>query len=279
MTVFTPLATRLLNPFLSLITAFRGHRPFQLVALALLTIGTFQTSMAADNKVIKIGISTSFPPFNFLDSEGNITGYNADVAMAVCRKMAAKCEFTPMPFPKIIGALEDNRIQLAASNLLWTSDRARRINFSAKYYRSTTSLVGKHNNSDQNPAAIIGNKEMTIAVTEGSTQWRYLTQHARSRILAKASIKEALAAAQSGEADYLLLPTLFALNFLEKPENFDMDFVGLPIEDKTLSGDVHLGITKAEPKLKRQVDDAIQQLVDSGELRALINKYFPFNVY
>ncbi|WP_160055122.1 substrate-binding periplasmic protein [Oceanospirillum linum] len=243
-------------------------------------IGFSQTLSAAQkNKTIKIGISTSFPPFNYLNENGKISGYNADIAMAVCRKIKAHCEFTLLPFPQVIPALEANEIQLAASNLLRTEERAKRINFSAKYYRSTSSLLGHMDNSTQKPVEVIKNPDTSIAVTAGSTQWRYLSDHAKGEILVKASIGETMLALQKSQVDYILIPTLFALNFLERPENDNLDFVGLPLEEKTLSGDVHLGITKADPELKIQVDQAIQALVNSGELRALSKKYFPFNVY
>ncbi len=258
------------------------HKQFSTISLALILIliGFSQIISAAQKKeTIRIGISTSFPPFNYLDENGKVSGYNADVTMAVCKKMEAHCEFTILPFPDVIAALEANKIQLAASNLLWTEERAKRINFSVKYYRSTSSLLGDMDNNKEDPAEAIKNPDITIAVTAGSTQWRYLSGHAKGEILAKASIKDTLLALQKNQADYILIPTLFALNFLGRAENDNLDFVGLPIEEKTLSGDVHFGITKADPELKKQVDQAIQALVNSGELRALSKKYFPFNVY
>lgn len=235
---------------------------------------------ASDDKedVIHIGISTSFRPFNYRDTDGEIKGYNADVAMAICEKMKVRCEFTPLRFPEILPALEKNEIQLAASNLLWTEARAEKINFSAKYYRSTTSLVGNAADSMKDPLELL-QQPIRVAAARSTTQWHYLNDHTRTQVIGVASLKEALSALRQQEADYVLVPTLFALNYLQQPENADLDFIGIPVPHPTLEGDVHLGITKARPELKKRVDAAIADMVRSGELRVLIEKYFPFNVY
>lgn len=234
---------------------------------------------SAAQEIIRVGISTSFKPFNFIDENGEISGYNADIARAICKNMQVTCEFVTMPFHKIIPALENNDIQLAASNLLKTPERLRQINFTDKYYRSTTSLVGPADDSFKDPATLLQQPTTRILVTRGSTQWHYLQQHSQAEIIGFDTLKAALVSLQQGDGDYLLMPTLFALNYLQQSENSHLDFIGLPINHQSLEGDVHMGLTKAQPELQQRANNAIRQLIDSGELRALIDKYFPFNVY
>lgn len=253
----------------------KSAAPLCVITLSLLLLFT-STVKAQD--VIKIGISTSFRPFNYIDENGDIRGYNADVARAICEKMQAQCEFIQMPFPKIIPALERNDIQMAASSLLFTEERARRINFTDKYFRSTTSLVGHSRDSFKDPAELLQENHQ-ILVTLGSAQWQYLNEHTKAQPVAVKTQKEALQGIQQGKADFILLPTLFALNFLQQPENSYLDFIGLPVNHPSLEGDVHMGLSKAHPELQVKANSALQQLVDSGELRRLIDQYFPFNVY
>jgi ABC-type amino acid transport substrate-binding protein len=193
--------------------------------------------------------------------------------------MQTLCEFSPMPFPEIIPALEQGLVQFAPSNFLWTPERAARINFSEKYYRSTTSLVGLSKDSFEDPMVLLQQNEATIAAAHSSAQWRYLHQHSAAQVVSVDTIAKGMQALEKGEVDYILLPTLFALNFLQRPENTHLDFIGEPIDAKSLTGDVHIGISKTQPELKDKIDKAIQSLVSSGELRVLILKYFPFNVY
>lgn len=259
-------------------TQFRVR--FRTILLLLITLTLMAvSSFSAAQEVIRVGISTSFKPFNFIDKNGEISGYNADVARAICDKMQVRCEFVTMVFPKIIPALENNEIQLAASNLLKTPERLNKINFTDKYYRSTTSLMGKSENSFKDPEQLLQDPSSRVMATKSSTQWRYLHENSKAQLVAVNTQKEALQAMAEGKADYILLPTLFALNYLQQPENSHLDFIGLPINHPSLEGDVHMGLTKARPDLQKRANKAIRQLVDSGELRALIDKYFPFNVY
>lgn len=239
-------------------------------------LGSNQT--LADNSY-KIGISDSFQPFNYRDAQGQLKGFNVDVANALCTEMKAKCEFVVMRFPQIIPALENNEVQFAPANFLITAERAKKINFSAKYYRSTTSLIGSADKAHLDPEQVLKDMNNKVGTQKGSAQNRYLVEHAHTQVIELSSIGEGLSKLNKQEIDYLIAPTLFALNFLQRPENSRMDFIGEPINNPTLSGSVHIGITKQQPELQQKIDTALAALVKQGKLRQIINQYFPFNVY
>lgn len=227
----------------------------------------------------KIGISDSFQPFNYRGANGELKGFNVDIARALCKQMQAKCEFVVTPFPKVIPALEKGLIDFATSNFLITDERAKRINFSAKYYRSTTSLIGPIDSPHQTPDEILQDGSVVIATQQSSAQASYLHAHSQARIIEIKSIGAGLELLRQQEVDYLIAPTLFALNFLQKSKNANLDFIGNPINHPSLSGSVHIGISKQQPQLKAEMDQALSTLLDNGQLRAIINQYFPFDVY
>lgn len=251
----------------------------QLMGLMFSSLLVFFATQTVAGEYYKIGVSDSFQPFNYRDSEGRLKGFNVDVANALCEEMKARCEFVVMPFPKIISALQNNEVQFAPANYLINAERAEKVNFSAKYYRSTTSLIGSVDNAALNPLLILQDPTRKVGAQKGSAQYRYLVKHAQAQVMALSSIGEGLSMLNQRELDYLLAPTLFALNFLQKPENSSMDFIGEPINDSSLSGTVHIGITKQLPALQSQLDVALANIVKKGKLRSIINQYFPFNVY
>lgn len=227
----------------------------------------------------KIGISDSFQPFNYRDASGELKGFNVDIARALCKEMQARCEFVVTPFPKVIPALEKGLIDFATSNFLITPERAKRINFSAKYYRSTTSLIGSLDSPHQSPEAILNDKNAVIATQQSSAQANYLKTKSQVQIKEIGSIGAGLELLRQKQVDYLIAPTLFALNFLQKSENSNLDFIGNPIDHPDLSGSVHIGISKHQPHLKAKMDHALSAMLANGQLRTIINQYFPFDVY
>lgn len=251
----------------------------QLLKSVCLGLALLTSTQALADKAYKIGISDSFQPFNYRDAQGQLKGFNVDVANALCEEMKAKCEFVVMRFPQIIPALEKNEVQFAPANYLITAERAEKINFSAKYYRSTTSLIGLADHAHLDPEQVLKDMNNRVGTQKGSAQNKYLAEKSHTQIVELSSIGEGLAKLNQREIDYLIAPTLFALNFLQKPENSSMDFIGEPINDPELSGTVHIGITKQQPELQSELDTALAALVKQGKLRQIINQYFPFNVY
>lgn len=227
----------------------------------------------------KIGISDSFQPFNYRDEDGELKGFNVDIAKALCSDMKVSCEFVVTPFPKVIPALERGSIDFATSNFLITPERAKRINFSDKYYRSTTSLIGSIDNAHQNPNEVLQDSSVLVATQQGSMQAQYLQDNGQAQVKEIKSIGAGLELLRQQQIDYLIAPTLFALNFLQKSENADLDFIGNPIDHPNLSGTVHIGISKHRPELKAKLDQAIFNILENGQLRIIINQYFPFDVY
>lgn len=227
----------------------------------------------------RIGVTTSFQPFNYADSDGKLTGFNIDIARQICTEMRAECEFVPMKFPQMIPALEAGQIDFSPSNFLYTTERARRVNFSIKYYRSTTSLIGSAEDALEIPEELLQNPDKNIAVQRDSVQHKYLLHNSKVRITAIPSIGKGLELVRDNQVDYLMAPTLFTLHYLQKPDNHNLDFIGEPIEGQDLSGTVHIAISKKKPELKSTMDTAIRKMVDNGQLRAIINQYFPFDVY
>ncbi|MBB1486770.1 substrate-binding periplasmic protein [Oceanospirillum sediminis] len=227
----------------------------------------------------RIGVTTSFQPFNYQDKEGKFTGFNIDIAKQLCSEMRAECEFVAMKFPEIIPALEKGEIDFSPSNFLYTAERARKVNFSIKYYRSTTSLIGSVKDALEDPENLLTDKAKIVAVQKDSVQHRFLIKHGSVNIQAIPSIGTGLKLLRENKVDYLIAPTLFTLHYLQKPENHNLDFIGEPIDGKELSGTVHIAISKKQPELKHEMDQAITRMVDNGHLRAIINQYFPFDVY
>ena len=75
----------------------------KLVLAALLS--TFAFGAAAAEK-ISFGVSATYPPFESMDANNQIAGFDIDLANALCKQMQAECTFTNHAFDSLIPALK-----------------------------------------------------------------------------------------------------------------------------------------------------------------------------
>jgi arginine/ornithine transport system substrate-binding protein len=71
-------------------------------ALALSMLSSL--AMAAETKPLRIGIEAAYPPFAFKTPEGNITGFDYDIGVALCEEMKVECQWIEQEFDGLIPA-------------------------------------------------------------------------------------------------------------------------------------------------------------------------------
>lgn len=95
----------------------------------------------AEEKVYVNGIDFGFPPFGFVDKDGKPTGFDVESLNWIAKKMGFKVKHQPMDWDGIIPALVAKKIDIIASGMSATAERAKIVDFSIPYYEVTQVLV------------------------------------------------------------------------------------------------------------------------------------------
>lgn len=85
---------------------------------------------------LKIGTEGAYPPFNFIKPDGTLSGFDVDIARALCDEMKAECEFVTQEWDGAIPALQSGKFDAFIASMSITDERKKQVDFSNKYYNT-----------------------------------------------------------------------------------------------------------------------------------------------
>ncbi|KZM44210.1 amino acid ABC transporter [Marinomonas sp. SBI22] len=242
-------------------------------------IGFFSTTLAA--QTIKVGIATEpYPPFSVPDASGNYSGWEIDIAKAICAQAKLDCEIVATAWDGIIPALLAKKVDVVAASLSITSDRKRVIDFSDKYYQSGASVIGSKKASFGSTPAELDNK--IIGLQAASIHVKFAKKYyPNATIKEYQSQDEANQDLYSGRIDATQADALTLESFLNSEQGKNCcDLKGMAVNDESLLGEgIGFGLRKGNPELKEQLNNAIDAIRKNGTYEQISQAYFSFNIY
>lgn len=227
---------------------------------------------------IIIGVVVHEPPFAIINQAGELEGFNIELAHALCQGLEQPCRIEALSFPEVMEGVSNGTLTIGLANLLKTPEREARVLFSHPIWRSTSSFVGK-TSLERIPNDRLREKHVLCAVAF-TRQSVYLHRLPGPQENVKdyprhTDVHDALV---RGDCDLFLSTTVNALGFLNSSQGQGFDYFGPPLDDPALSGDVHIIITPNRPEVAKKVDDIMDAIRRNGVYRALILRYFPFDI-
>ena len=117
-------------------------------------------------KTIVFATDPTWPPMEFLEANGEISGFTIDYIRAVAKEAGFQAEFTNVDWDYIFSGLEQGKYQAICSSVSITPDRERLMDFSQPYFKVSQALVTRV----ENPArSLEGMAGRTIGVLVAST--------------------------------------------------------------------------------------------------------------
>jgi hypothetical protein len=107
---------------------------YQGLALAALCFLSSASAIAAE-KVYINGIDANFPPFAYVDKNGNPDGFDVKALDWIAKEMGFKVKHQPMDWDGIIPSLKTKKIDIVASGMSITDERKKQVSFTAPYWK------------------------------------------------------------------------------------------------------------------------------------------------
>ena len=96
---------------------------------------------AAVPKTLRIGNDPTYPPFESKNAQGELVGFDIDLANEICKRIEARCSYVESDFDALIPSLKAKKIDFIISSLSITEKRQQEIAFSDKLYAANARLV------------------------------------------------------------------------------------------------------------------------------------------
>lgn len=223
-----------------------------------------------------------FPPFEFLDSQGRLSGFNVDLAREVCDtlEITAKCQIQALPFGELQGALESRAGDAVIAGIAVTPALREKFGFSRPYLQLSARFVSLKKMADApvTPTALAADR---LGVVRGTAHEAMLKAYFPDlKPVAYDDRAAMLKALKGGEIDTVFGEGL-ALAFWLNSGDADgcCSFRGGPYYSRDFLGEGMTIMTRAGDPLAAAFDHALLELARKGSLNELFVKYFPPGLY
>ncbi|CAH6783343.1 putative ABC transporter periplasmic binding protein ArtI [Vibrio chagasii] len=225
---------------------------------------------AAAQEEIKFAMEATYAPFEYMDENNQIQGFDVDLANALCEEMKATCTFHNQAFDSLIPALKFKRYDAAISAMDITEARLQQVNFSDAYYDNSAAFISIEGKvADQ--AALEGKR---IGVQNGSTHQSYLLEQLPGvTAVPYSSYQDAFIDMKNGRIDSVFGDTAVVAEWFKKEDN--LTYVGDQVTNQEYFGNgFGIAVNKSNPELVAQLNTALAAVKANGEYDKIFNKYF-----
>ncbi|KHT61481.1 nickel transporter [Photobacterium gaetbulicola] len=251
-----------------------------LAAAVVTALGTTAVQ-AKEWKTVRFGIEGAYPPFSWTEPNGELRGFDVDMANALCKELEAKCQIVAQDWDGIIPSLLARKYDAIIAAMSITEERKKRVDFTGKYALIPNKFVAKK--GTELDFTKEGLKGVKVGVQRATTHDKYLTDNfdGSVEIVRYGSFDDAYLDLKAGRiATVLGDASALEEGLLNKPGGDGYEFIGPSLTDPKWFGDgFGIAVRKQDKDLTKQLDEAIKSLREKGIYQQIASKYFAYDVY
>lgn len=231
----------------------------------------------AQAETLKIATEGAYPPFNYVDSNNQLHGFDVDIANALCERMRVECQIVAQDWEGIIPALLAKKYDAVVASMIATDERKKKIAFSNHYYRTPLS-VAVPKDSDITDAQT-NFKGRTVGAQASSTQAIYAEDHygpAGADVKFYPTLDEANSDLAAGRVDGVIADKFPLLAWAESTGKDCCKIIG---DVNGTTADASIAVRKEDNALRERLNKALDEIVADGTYKKISSRYFAFDIY
>ncbi|WP_306045604.1 transporter substrate-binding domain-containing protein [Nioella sp. MMSF_3534] len=212
-------------------------------------------------RTIRMGTEGAYPPYNFINDDGEVDGFERVLGDELCARAGLTCEWVTNDWDSIIPNLTSGNYDTIIAGMSITDERDEVIDFTQDYIPPTPSIYVALSDDVDLATGVIAAQANTI-------QSGYIAESGAT-LLEYATPDETVAAVRNGEADAVFADIDFLTDITD--EDAELMVVGDPVP---LGGGVGMGLRETDGELREMFNAAITSMKEDGTLNALLVEWF-----
>ncbi len=217
--------------------------------------------------VIVVGTEGTYSPNSYHDEDGNLVGFDVDVARGVAKQLGVDIEFVESEWDSLFGGMDSGRIDIVVNEVEYSDERAVKYDFSEPYTYVHGALLVAEENTDISGFDDLDGKRAAQNLT---SSWGQEAEGYGAELVSVDSVAQGIELILSGRADCMLNAETAFYDYLNEHPDAPVKIVATT--DTTTSSQIP--VPKGNERLLAAINDALDAMRESGELSELSQQYF-----
>ena len=211
---------------------------------------------------------TVYEPMNYTDADGNFTGFDTELATAVCEKLGVEPEFVEINWDTKVVELDAKSIDCIWNGMTLTDDIMANTATTKAYAKNAQVVVVKDGTDYSSTADLVGKTVVAEAGSAGEAAIEGDENLAQADYVSKSVQTDCLMEVAAGTADAAVLDLTLANAMIGE----GTDYASLVIVDELNAEEYGVAFRKGSDAAAA-VDAAFDELKADGTMQALAEKY------
>ncbi len=266
------------------------------ILLILFSISLLSLTSLSFAQSIRIGTEGAYPPWNNLNSAGELEGAEIDFGNEACARMGVDCEWVTQDWDGIIPALLQGKYDIIIAGMSITEERKEKVNFTNGYMTDgarfavlkTSGLADLNivpkvnlNNAGGKEQAAIGQliaamDGATVCVQSSTIHQNFLEKHMSGAVKVKLyqAVDDHNLDLAAGRCDAILADVGSIIDFMESDGGVDVAFTGPTFSGGVFGDGVGGAIRKEDTEILNMWNKVIAEMSEDGTTAEITKKWF-----
>ena len=227
---------------------------------------------AAEGKEYKVAMNAQFPPFESMNSSGQIEGFDVDVMNAIAKEEGFKVTYHQQAWDGIFASLKAGDNDILISGITITDDRKKEMLFSEPYYKITQVVLVPQGKKIVSVEDLKKMDKVGVTIgTTGDLAAQKILGATSDKIIRLENLPLMLKEVETGAVDAVISDSAVVADYVKKKG--DKGFTMVEVPDFTVEY-YGIAVRQDDKALMDKINSGLKKIQASGEYDKISDKYF-----